>query len=61
MPFQNAARPSGSIEGVLTVDSVSDLQDRDDNSILVVRRVMTDHPLQKEIRNECYTHRSYTP
>ena len=43
------------------MDSVSDLQDRDDNSILVVRRVMTDHPSQKESRNECYTHRSYTP
>ena len=40
---------------------MSDVKDSDGNSILVVRRVMTDHPLQKESRNECYTHRSYTP
>ncbi len=41
---------------------MSDVKDSDGNSILVVRRVVADHPSQKEIRNECDPrHRCHKP
>ena len=41
---------------------MSDVKDSDGNSIRVVRRVVADHPSQKEIRNECDPrHRCHKP